>query len=170
MKKLLILFVISSLTVLLAACAGQAPSAPSPAAITNTTAPTLAPQVNAPTLEPPAELYATITDQQGAVIVDVTPINLADPGDTLLFEVSMNTHSIDLSMDLAQLAVLTTDSGKKLQATLWDAPRGGHHVSGTLGFPATLEGFAVLESAKSVTITISGVDAAARTFNWLIGD
>jgi hypothetical protein len=43
----------------------------------------------------------TRLDEQGMVTVEVTPLNLGMPGETLVFEVSMNTHSVDLSMDLA---------------------------------------------------------------------
>lgn len=63
-------------------------------------------------------------DEQGAVVVEVTPLNLNAQGNTLDFEVALNTHSVDLGMDLAQLAILTTDAGITLNATKWDAPRG----------------------------------------------
>lgn len=108
----------------------------------------------------------TKSDAQGAVTVDVTPENLENPGDTLIFDVAMNTHSVDLSMDLAQLAVLSTDNGKSVQATLWDAPQGGHHLEGQLSFPSTLDGNNLLDGAKSVTLTITNVDAPARIFTW----
>lgn len=106
------------------------------------------------------------SDTQGAVEFDVTPLNLDKPGDALIFDVSMNTHSVDLSMDLTKLAVLSTDDGKSLQAILWDAPKGGHHVEGKLSFPATLDGKSVFSDAKEITITIKDVDAATRIFTW----
>ena len=84
----------------------------------------------------------------------------------LEFEVAMNTHSVDLSMDLSQLATLTTDTGVSVQANGWDAPGGGHHVSGKLSFPATKDGKAILEGATKITITIINVDAPSRTFEW----
>jgi hypothetical protein len=79
----------------------------------------------------------TRMDQQGAIIMEVTPLNLGTPAETLDFDVVLNTHSVDLSMDLATLSTLTTDTGITIQATLWDAPRGGHHVEGKLIFPST---------------------------------
>ena len=106
------------------------------------------------------------TDSQGAVIVDIKPLNLDQPGDTLLFDVSMNTHSVDLSMDLVQLSTLTTDTGITVSANKWDGPRGGHHVEGQLSFPDTLDGKNLLDGANSITITIKDVDAVARTFTW----
>jgi hypothetical protein len=78
----------------------------------------------------------------------------------------MDTHSIDLSMDLAALATLTTDNGQSVQATVWDAPLGGHHVSGTLSFPASVEGKAILDGASRPTLIIKDVDASERVFTW----
>lgn len=108
----------------------------------------------------------TRVDQQGAVVVEVTPLNLENPTDQLEFDVVMNTHSIDLSMDLAALATLTTDTGVTVQATLWDAPRGGHHLTGKLIFPAAKDGKPILEGATKLTLTIVGVDAPSRVFEW----
>jgi len=105
-------------------------------------------------------------DEQGAVIVEVTPLNLGTPADTLEFDVAMNTHSVDLSMDLAQLATLTTDAGITVQATKWDAVPGGHHVSGKLIFPSIQAEKSILEGASKLTLTIINVDAASRVFEW----
>jgi hypothetical protein len=108
----------------------------------------------------------TRSDSQGAVTVEVTPDDLSKPGDTFKFDVSMSTHSVDLSMDLAADATLSTDNGTSVQATQWDAPRGGHHVSGTLSFPANTNGKSLLDGATVLTLTIQNVDAAERTFTW----
>ena len=108
----------------------------------------------------------TRTDQQGAVIVEVTPLNLNNPAEQLEFDVAMNTHSVDLSMNLATLATLTTDTGVTVQATTWDAMPGGHHVSGKLIFPATQDGKSILDDASKLTLTIINVDAPSRIFEW----
>lgn len=127
---------------------------------------------------PPTERSAQVTpsaaipvdlersDEQGAVSVVVTPLNLDKPGQTLDFEVSMNTHSVDLSMDLATLATLTTDTGLTVQAKAWDGPRSGHHVSGTLSFPMSGDSTSVLMSATELTLTLRDVDAPEREFEW----
>ena len=143
---------------------------------TNQPEPTATPSsvdVNLPT-PPPAESTGQTTssedlvrtDEQGAVTVEVTPVNLANPGESLEFEVVLNTHSVDLSMDLATLATLTTDTGKTVQASLWDAPRGGHHVEGKLLFPAAVDGQPLLEGAETLTLTIKNLDAPERVFAW----
>ncbi|HEY5730982.1 MAG TPA: hypothetical protein VIS72_13085, partial [Anaerolineales bacterium] len=108
----------------------------------------------------------TRIDEQGMVIVEITPLNMGTPSDTLQFDVVLNTHSVDLSMDLATLATLTTDTGITLQATIWDAPRGGHHVSGKLIFPGLQDGKSILEGASKLALTIVDVDVPVRIFEW----
>ena len=105
-------------------------------------------------------------DDQGQITVEVTPADLNNPGETLEFEVGLNTHSVDLSMDLASLATLTTDTGKAVQASQWDAPGGGHHVSGKLIFPAKVEGRPILEGAKKLTLIIKNLDVPERVLSW----
>ena len=105
-------------------------------------------------------------DEQGAVVFEVTPLNLGTPADTLEFQVSMNTHSVDLSMDLAVLSTLSTDTGVSVQASKWDAIPGGHHVSGTLIFPSAQDGKSILEGTSKLTLTIDNVDAPSRVFDW----
>ena len=121
-----------------------------------------------PTLFPNAEANSDLarTNEQGMVVFQVTPLNLGTPADTLEFNVAMNTHSVDLSMDLAALSTLSTDTGVTVQATKWDATPGGHHVSGKLIFPATSSGKSILDGTSKLTLTIVNVDAASRAFEW----
>jgi hypothetical protein len=108
-------------------------------------------------------------DAQGAVEVVVRPSSWTrDPQGTLEFEVSMNTHSVELSMDLAKLATLQTDTGHTLQALDWSGG-GGHHVTGVLRFPSsTLDGQPLLDGAWLLTLTIQDLDAPSRSFQWEI--
>ena len=155
-----------SLILLLSACASNAAADPvvpqsSPTTSAKSAFATPTPQTK------PASPEMTRTDSQGAVTVEVTPLALDPNGDTLIFEVSMNTHSVNLGMDLAKLATLTTDTGKTIQAVKWDGPAsGGHHVSGNLTFPTFVEEKPVLLGVKQITLTIKDVDAASRTFTW----
>jgi len=114
----------------------------------------------------PSNDSAIRTDQQGAIIFEITPLNLDTTTDTLEFDVALTTHSIDLSMDLAPLSTLTTDSGVSVEAILWDAPRGCHHVEGKLIFPATQDSKSILDGAAILTLTIINVDAPSRIFEW----
>ena len=108
----------------------------------------------------------TLEDVQGNVSVVVTPVNIRQPGETVNFEITLDTHSVDLSMDLATLATLSTDTGKSVQPVQWDAPSGGHHVSGILSFPTTLDGKPVLDDAKIMTLTLRDIDVPERIFTW----
>ena len=114
----------------------------------------------------PSNDSAMRIDQQGAIIIEITPINLDSPTDTFEFDVVMTTHSIDLIMDLAKLSTLTTDTGVSVEAAIWDAPLGGHHVEGKLIFPTTKDGKPILEGATKLTLTIINVDAPTRIFEW----
>jgi hypothetical protein len=93
-------------------------------------------------------------------------LNLNAPNGSLNFTVGLNTHSVDLSMDLASLATLEADNGLGVQAVSWEAPRGGHHVSGILSFPSTSDGISLLEGASHLTLRIHDVDTPERAFTW----
>jgi hypothetical protein len=108
----------------------------------------------------------TRSDGQGMVMFEVTPLDLTTATNTLDFNVAMNTHSVNLGMDLATLATLTTDTGVTVQAEKWDAIPGGHHVSGKLIFPSSKDGKSILEGAKKLTLTIVNIDAPSRVFEW----
>jgi hypothetical protein len=108
----------------------------------------------------------TLTDTQGAVEVAVSQINLNAPGETLDFYIAMNTHSVNLDTDLVKNTFLTTDSGLSISPVRWDAPSGGHHISGTLSFAPTLGNKVVLEGATKFTLTIRNVDVRERVFTW----
>lgn len=118
----------------------------------------------------PATTYATLEDNQGQVTVVVKPLNLDNPAATLDFEITLDTHSIDLSLDLAALASLTTDDGRQVVATGWDAPQGGHHVSGVLSFPVLVDGAALLDETTRLTLTLRDVDVPERVFTWELTD
>lgn len=106
------------------------------------------------------------SDEQGNITVKITPLNLNNPDDTLDFEVTMDTHSVDLNMDLAPMASLSNDFNWTVQAVQWEAPRGGHYVTGKLSFPARYDGDSMLVAMARVTIAIENLDAPERLFTW----
>jgi hypothetical protein len=115
----------------------------------------------------PTELQLSeLTDSQGAVTVIVNPLGLDNQDQQLEFEIALETHSVDLSMDLAETAILTTDTGLTIQASEWDGLRGGHHVSGTLSFPASVDGNPILHGVPILTLIIRNVDVPERVFAW----
>ena len=170
MIKPIVLFILMvSLT--LTACTSTTAAAPTEIPTQAPTAPGFPTLLPEPTLEiqlPPEESDLEREDAQGNVVVIVTPLNLDQPADTLDFDVVMDTHSVDLKMDLTALAELTTDSGLSVKPVKWDAPTGGHHVAGILSFPAIIDGAPLLEGAATITLTLLNVDAPERTFTWQI--
>jgi hypothetical protein len=154
--KRLIIPILLILTLTITACSAASPLLPSQPQADPVSTESLSPELAS----------ATRMDDQGAIIFEVTPLNLDQTGESLEFNIVLTTHSIDLSMDLATTATLTTDTGVSVTSTLWDAPRGGHHVEGKLIFPATLNGTSILDSATKLTLTITDVDVPTRIFEW----
>jgi len=107
------------------------------------------------------------SDSQGAVDVVVLPLNLLErESGSIEFEVRMNTHSVDLSMDLASLSFLETDQGAVWPAHSWTGGS-GHHVTGILTFPVEASnGMDAFETASRIILTILDVDAPERRFQW----
>ena len=155
--KRLIIPILLILTFLISACASVA-STPLPSQ----------PQADPVSTESASPEFdsATRMDDQGAIIFEVTPLNLDQTAEALEFNIVLTTHSIDLSMDLAATATLASDTGISVNSTLWDAPRGGHHVEGKLFCPVTVDGKSIFDGAAKLTLTITDVDTPIRTFEW----
>ena len=82
-----------------------------------------------------------------------------------VFEVELDTHSVDLdSLDLSD-AILRNDRGETLSAQPWAAPKGGHHREGALTFEGDTASF--LTGANWIELVLPGVgDLAERTLRW----
>lgn len=108
-----------------------------------------------------AQLAAQQSSANG-VTVAVTPGNLAPGAKTWDFTIVLNTHSQDLSDDLAKSAVLVDDKGNVHKALAWEgAGPGGHHRKGVL----TFETITPRPQALELRIARPG-ESAARTFRW----
>ena len=69
----------------------------------------------------------------GAVNIDVKWLSVEN--DKLVFDVSMNTHSVNLDQyDLGKLAILRDELGNEYVPVSWNSAPGGHHRKGTLTF------------------------------------
>lgn len=94
------------------------------------------------------------------VNVEVTPITLS-LNQPAVFSVRLNTHTVQLTQDLAAVSELRDDQGRTYKPVSWQgAAPGGHHRSGTLTFPA-LKG-----PAGSLTLIIHDIAGVERTFEW----
>lgn len=112
----------------------------------------------------PADIitYSTQSSSESSVNVDVTPVNLAEGGATLDFEVAFNTHSVNMDFDPAAISVLRDDQGREYPAIAWEgAGPGGHHRSGVLRFKVPDY------ATKSIEIVIHDVAGVPeRVFHW----
>ena len=105
---------------------------------------------------------ATQSSIEQGVTVKVTAKSIGLAGSSWEFAVVLDTHSADLSDDLANSALLTTNDGRTFRPTGWlGAPPGGHHREGVLAFdvPPPRPG------AIELRIDRPG-ESAPRTFRW----
>lgn len=86
-------------------------------------------------------------------------------GSGAVFEVALNTHSVDLDgLDLGD-SVLRNDRGDELTGPTWSAPPGGHHRSGELRFAGDTQPF--FTSAKWIELVLVGIAGVPeRTLHW----
>jgi copper chaperone CopZ len=114
-----------------------------------------------------ASAGAMQTNEGGQVTIAVT---WQSSGTQPSFNVAMNTHAVNLDgYDLTQLAVLRIDGSQEIRPISWEAPKSGHHRSGTLIFPATDAAGKPLIAASTRTIelvirNVAGVPE--RVFTW----
>jgi hypothetical protein len=117
-----------------------------------------------PDTTPPAATGATLVRDGGQVSVAVTWKG-SDTGP--VFEVAMDTHSVDLdSLDLARLATLKTSAGE-LSPIGWNAPKGGHHRAGTLTFATTAgDGRSTIGGGPVELVIHDVAGVPERSFQW----
>lgn len=109
-----------------------------------------------------AAQLATQKSSANGVTVAVTPGNLAAEAKTWDFAVVLDTHTQELSDDLAKSAVLVDDGGNEFKALAWEgAGPGGHHRKGVLKFN-TIE-----PKPRALELRISRPgEPKARIFRW----
>lgn len=163
MKQGLLLIIIIAVTGLLAACSGGATQ---PQVAQSEPAQSQAAQSEAVQAQPVAPAFQTQSNDEKAVTVEVTPLNLPQGGSTMDFEVVFDTHSVDLGFDPVAISLLRDDAGREYPATEWqgDGP-GGHHRSGTLRFKVPDE---VSDSVEVVIRNVAGVPE--RVFRWNLAE
>jgi hypothetical protein len=156
------IFVVTLL--ILSACAGQAATPAPTIAPVQPTAATTAPTQSAATQPAQPAVPSgnlTRTNEGGSVTFAIKPINLGNGASTLDFDVSMNTHSVELNFDLKQLAVLKTDTGAEVKPSAYQVGS-GHHVESKLSFPADK-----IAGARMLTLILKNVSGVAeRIFTW----
>lgn len=146
--------VLAAAILLLAGCASSTPAASGPLPTATSAATT--PGAGA------GGITQTSAGGQVTVVVDWT-----GPAAGAVFDVKLDTHSVDLdALDLSN-AILRNDRGETMSANPWAAPKGGHHREGALTFAGDATEF--LAGASWVELVLSGVgDLAERTLRWKI--
>ena len=130
-----------------------------------TTPPPSAPASTTPSTNPEPAGSTTRTSEGGQVtVVAIWP----GPDAGAAFDVTLDTHSVDLdALDLAD-AILRNDRGETLKARPWAAPKGGHHREGPLVFDGDSASF--LDGATWIELVLTGVgDLSERTLRWEVG-
>ncbi len=97
--------------------------------------------------------FQALTNNENNVEFQVTPLSSSE------FQIAIDTHSVDLDFDLAEISMLYDDIGNEYKAIKWEGSEpGGHHRSGILKFPT------VDKNAKLIKLVIK--DSTAREFEW----
>ncbi len=105
-------------------------------------------------------LYTTKENEGGNVTVSVTPLRLT-PGFPASFDVTFETHSVELSFGVENIATLTDLRGVSYTPHWEGSPPGGHHRTGTLRFTPDLS------RPGSVILTLFDIAGVPqRTFTW----
>ena len=108
-----------------------------------------------------AAQLAPLKSSQDGVTITVTPSEVGRNAKVWAFKVVLDTHSQDLSDDLAAISVLA-GPGREARPLAWEgAGPGGHHREGVLKFSA-LE---PLPDAMELRIHRAG-EAKPRIFRW----
>lgn len=105
----------------------------------------------------------TKESSEGPVTVAVAPQSLDSSSSTWNFDISLNTHSEELNVDLVIVSELIDDQGKSYKPISWEgAPPGGHHRSGVLKFDP------ISPKPKSIELKIKNIGGTAeRSFKWI---
>lgn len=102
------------------------------------------------------------TNSEENVTVQITPLNISKTSNFWEFEISMQTHSVELNQDLVKNSVMIDNNGKRYYPVAWEGdPPSGHHRKGILKFEA------ISPIPKSIMLKINQIgDVQERVFKW----
>ena len=108
------------------------------------------------TSDTPNKRYDAKRGEMGAVMLEITPL------DARTYEISLNTHSVELDFDLAKIISLEDNLGNAYEADSWSGESGGHHLTGLLIFPP------ISSEARSVKMVVRGIENEVLDFEWTL--
>lgn len=107
----------------------------------------------------------TISDSQGEVVIDATLIPEDSSKDGLVFEIVMNTHSVDLTQyDLTKISTLSFGSeGRASENFTWEpSSTDSHHIKGFLKWSGS-----VPKNSSLIQLELKDIDqVTSRIFAW----
>jgi len=102
-------------------------------------------------------------DEQEAVTVTVTPLDLSIDSKEWKFDVVMNTHSVELDQDIVEATILVDNPGEEYKPLRWEgAGPGGHHREGTLVFAP------IKPYPQHLNLFIKDISGVKRSFAWIL--
>lgn len=112
-----------------------------------------------------APAYKTQQQESGDITLSVTPKVLSSKKPAS-FEIILDTHSVDLTFDMAGISNLEDINKTPYGKSVWEGdPPGGHHRKGTLTFSDRLK-----DSADVVTLTFSDIAGTDWKFQWPVAE
>lgn len=99
------------------------------------------------------------TNEEGSVVVTITPIDILSPSKEWKFDIAMNTHSIELQNPI-ETVIIIDNQGQEYKPINWNGPTEGHHMNGTLTFNQ------VSPIPNSIELKISNIDDVEKNFIW----
>lgn len=99
-----------------------------------------------------------IAVNESGISITAAPIDFSF-GQPVQFKITLDTHQGDLNFNLAEISVLIDDRNNQYRPKEWQGGTGGHHLSGTLIFPAVKE-------AKWIKLIIKNIGAKEVEFLW----
>ena len=104
-------------------------------------------------------LQRKVSEVNGLTI-EVSPLPFSFDKD-VRFQIKMDTHSGDLSFELADVSNLESSSGKVYTPKEWaGSPAGGHHREGVLSFPP------LSDKPASIRLILKELYGVDRVFEW----
>ncbi len=118
----------------------------------------------APVASSPSEPSNAPVQSSAGGSVTIEAKLLGHQKDSLAFEISMDTHSVNLdTYDFKQLALLRDGKGSEFSPIEWSSAPGGHHRSGKLVFAHPDQ------SAKTFELVIRNVAGVSeRVLRWQV--